>query len=299
MRIENFDCSATAVLECSTEGKILNKNPAAQKLLTGARKGANLLLSEGIGQIDGKKYMTVLHGERAWLLFFDFLQFDFEGEVFPHAEEYMLLAAEEFLLLEAELSGLRSSLKDNIRLVRIRRMFFERFSFIFQNERNPARLYRIGTFFEYYKAAAKKTYDKVGCRVRFSIHCDDSMLVINARNAAVLLTQLITFFIFHSNNGRVKIEADLVGDYLRVNIEAGLQNIDVVCTADRDLAALYKYYPENAIDLLAVDMIVRACNYMVEYDISPDNKISLRLYLKTEKDVYALFDKNYKIIIGI
>ncbi|MCI8589207.1 MAG: hypothetical protein HFE77_00605 [Clostridiales bacterium] len=291
MQIKDFEYCATAVLECSTEGKILNKNPAAKKLLADIRKGAVLSFQEGIGSVDDKKYMTILHDGRAWLLFFDFLQFDFEGEVFPHAEEYMLLAGEEFLLLEAELSHLQSNIADNVRLARIRRMFFERFAFVFQNERNPARLYRIGTFFEYYKAASKKTYDKVGCRVRYDIRCDDSLLVINARNAAVLLTQLITFFVFHSTDGRTKVEADLVGDYLRVNFEARLQNVAVVCSANRELAALGTYYPENAIDLLAVDLIAKACHYTLEYDISEEQKISLQLYLKTENDVYALLDK--------
>ena len=79
---------------------------------------------------------------------------------------------------------------------------YERFSFIFRNEKNPARLYRIGTFFEYYVSAAKKTYEAAGGRVRFVVRCSDSPLMINARNAAVILTQLSSFLLFHSEDGR-------------------------------------------------------------------------------------------------
>ena len=289
MKIDDFKFCAAPVIECSTTGKIVNKNPAAMKLLPRMRKGSVVSTAQGLGRFGDQAYIAVRHEDRTWLIFADFLQLDFETEVFPHAEEYIALAGEEFLLLISELSGLEANPKDNLRLARVRRMLYERFSFIFRNEKNPARLYRIGTFFEYYVSAAKKTYEAAGGRVRFVVRCSDSPLMINARNAAVILTQLSSFLLFHSEDGRLKITAELAGEHLCLGFEAIFAAQGLDCTAERTLAGLSAAFPESAIDLLAIDMTAEACHYLIEYDIE-HQKISLRVYLKTEREITALLD---------
>ena len=127
--------------------------------------------------------------------------------------------------------------------------------------------------------------------MRFDIQCTDNFRFLNARNAAILLTQLTTFLLFHTKNGCARITARASGDFIRVTLEAHLTGAGAGSVRERDIVGLCAFFPESAIDLLAVDMTVRACGYLIEYTLTENGAIAVDLYLKAEDQLCDLLDK--------
>ncbi len=285
MDILDFEGSATPVVICEPDGKVIAKNSASRRLSPTVRKGSILNISTPLCRLPQGRCLAVPYEGRVWLLFCDFLRFDFDGAIFPTAREALMLSGEDMLRAMAAHSALCKS-RSQAHVARLRELLYSRFAFIFSSPADPVRIHSTARLLKGFENILPSSL------VRFTADGGSSRL-INTRNATILLTSLISLLLPHAK-GRVKADAGRTGDDLRLSVSA-MTDITFEDAAGEELTDLYTYFPEHSADLFAADLCGRTCGYTTMYETSESGEISIDVFVKTETELYALLDPTAKV----
>ena len=280
MDILDFEGSATPIVMCDAGGKVIGKNSAAKRLTPNPRLGSILNISAPICRLPQGRCFVVCHQERIWLVFCDFLRFDFDGAIFPTTREVMMLSGLDLLEAIAANNTLKKS-KNLSHLSRLRKLLYDKFAFLFSSVTDPRKVHSTSTLMTAFQKVLSPE------RVLLTTSGPSSRLV-NTRNATVILTSLISILMPHSI-GRVKSDMRQAGDDLRLSVRARTDIPFDERTGD-DITELFEYFPEHTADLFAIDLCVRTCEYNAAYEIKENGDVSVDVYVKTENDLYALLD---------
>ncbi len=286
MHIHDFAACATPVAECDRSGRVLSLNPAARRL-GGFRIGAQLPVRGSICRLPQGSCLAVDTGDRLWLMFCGFLYFDHQGVIFPTAEEYLSLAGKELLHTVAQISRLADRPVEQDNLQRIRALLYDRFSFLF--DRRPERFCQVDRFLCSYREAADRSFPSVGARIGFAFDYTAPGRYLNARNAAILLTEFCCFLLAHSEKPRVDVSAVGVGETICLRLQTKLRK-PLPAAEGNALSELAGRFPARAVELCAADMVARACDYRMHYRAEAAGTLELSVYLQTETDLHMLLD---------
>lgn len=285
MDILDFEGSATPVVMCGADGRVIAKNRAAESLSPTVRKGSILNITPPLCRLPQGRCFDVPYEGKLWLLFCDFLRFDFDGAIFPTAREALTLSGEDMLKAIADHCALKKC-NDRSQVARLRELLYNKFAFIFSAPADPTRVHSTARLLKGFESILPPAL------VRFTDDSGSSRLV-NTRNATVLLTSIISALLPHTK-GRVKADARQAGDDLRLSVSAAT-DIAFENTSGEDLTELYPYFSAHTADLFAADLCARTCGYTTAYEIEGNGGISIDIYIKTETELYALLDPVAKV----
>ena len=285
MDILDFEGSATPVVMCEPNGRVIGKNAAARALTPSVKKGNVLNASTPLCRLPQGRCFAVTCEGRLWLIFCDFLRFDFDGAVFPTAREALLLSREALLRAIADHGALKKG-KLQREVTRLRELLYSKFAFIFSTPSDPFRIHSTARLLKGFESVLPPTL------VRFTAEGGSTRLV-NTRNAVILLTSLISVLLPRTK-GRVKADARETGEDLRLSVSA-ITDVPFNNASGEDLTELYPFFSEHSADLFASDLCARACGYVTLYETREDGGISIDVYVKTEHDLYSLLDPAEKL----
>ncbi len=280
MDILDFEGSATPIILCDQNGRVLDKNSAAKRLTPCPRRGSKLKITPPICRLPQGRCFVVPFEGKVWLLFCDFLRFEFDGAIFPTAREVLMLSGEDLLKATAAHGALKAS-KSRSHLAKLQELLYNKFAFIFSAPADPQRVHST--------ASLLRGFEKVLDSPRISLTTSGgSSRLVNTRNATVLLTSLLSILLPHTK-GRVKGDVSRVGDDLRLSVSA-VTDLRFENSSGEALTDLYDFFPEHSADLFAIDLCVHTCGYTAFYETDEKGGIEISVYVKTETDLYALLD---------
>ncbi|MBQ8696274.1 MAG: hypothetical protein IJ519_01015 [Clostridia bacterium] len=285
MDILDFEFSSTPVILCEQDGRIISCNPAARSLRPTPRKGARMKVAVSPCRLPQGKCLVIPYEERLWLLFCDFLQFDYNGAIYPTTLEAVLLSGPEILRAAATYGSIRRAPAASA-VKRFRDLLYSRFRYIFAAQVDPFRAHSVCALISAFTRVLPSEH------VRFSAEAG-SMRLVNTRNAAIMMTSLISILLPFSGS-RVSASAGAVGNDLRLCVSART-NIPFPDAHEEDLTSLFRYFPEHTVDLYVADLCIRTCGYTVSCHTCEDGSITVDVYVKTETRLNSVLDPSMKV----
>lgn len=292
MQIGDFKYSKTPIIHCTVEGRVLNKNPSAQKNLREGVERKKVVINGRYATYGAYRGFCCEEEDGIWAIFPGYAQFDFEGRVFCFAEDAISISCKRMLELESAFSSLAESGGDTAKLWRTRKIIYDQYSIVFEKYDMPLHLYAIGHFIENFSRACGQFYPHFGAEVRVYAPHENRSVLINVRNVTIILTQICTTLLSKIRYQRLNIVFNYSTEYLCAQIKGVTEVIPFVCENERDIMRLAEFMREYTIGLVSLDVAMETCGYFAEYDINDDGIFSVRIYFKTETDIRYLRDKD-------
>lgn len=285
MDILDFEFLTAPIIQCDEDGRITGMNPAAKALSPKPRKGSRLILTASPCTLPQGRCLVIPHEGSLWLVFCDFLRFDYNGAVYPTTLEAMMLSGEDLLRAAAYYGALRRSPSVS-GVKRLRELLYSRFSFIFTAKVDPYRAHSVSSVITAFSKVLPSEH------IRFTAESGSTRL-LNTRNTTVLMTALLAALLPYAK-GRVTASAGAVGDDLRLCVSARTE-LTLQSSQDSDLSALFRYFPEHAVDLYVADLCIRTCGYTTLCRTDEDGTVSVDIYIKTETNLNAVLEPTSKV----
>ncbi len=282
----DFNGSTTPILFC-VNGRVKLINKAARREFNKVRMG-NIIdenLHEGLCDTKFGKCVGIKSDNGFFLIYCEFLNFANIVPINTTAEQKIAQSGD--LILHAS----ENNAGDTVSLSRLRAIILRRMALSFY-DLDTLRVYRSFYFIKEFSRSAEKTFSGIGAHFIFTSDTRDKDAFINARNAAILLTQFISMLLLYSRTGAIKAHAYDLPGALGVTLSADLKTPLPYVRGEQDITKLFEYFPAYSVDLCCAQICINTCGYTFIYDSDGKGKIEMTVYFCTEPAPELLLDSS-------